>query len=111
MAEYLFSYGTLQKENVQLKLFKRLLIGTKDILPGYKTSSIEIKDKTFLSKGEQNIQQTAIPSNDKNDTIEGTVFEISTTELLIADKYEPGNYKRIKVKLLSGKKVWIYVAE
>jgi hypothetical protein len=44
MKEYLFSYGTLQKEKVQSDLFGRLLTGTKDILRGYKTSSIKITD-------------------------------------------------------------------
>lgn len=110
MKEYLFSYGTLQKEKVQLELFGRLLHGPKDSLKGYKLSSVEIKDESFLSKNEQKIQLTVIPSNDKNDIIEGTVFEISEEELLLSDKYEPDNYKRVKVELESGKKAWIYAA-
>src|SRR5258705_12516192 len=110
MKELLFSYGTLQKEKVQVELFGRLLHGTKDILEGYKISSIEIKDEAFLSKGENKYQQTLIPSNNKIDKVEGMVFEISEEELLLADKYEPDNYKRIKVTLRSGKKAWIYLA-
>ncbi len=110
MKENLFSYGTLQKERVQLKLFGRLLNASKDRLKGYKLSSIEIKDKTFLSKGEQNIQLTLIPSNNKNDTIEGTVLDISEEELLLADNYEPDNYKRVEVELASGRKAWVYMA-
>ncbi len=42
--------------------------------------------------------------------MEGTVLEISEEELLEADKYEPGNYKRFKRVLQSGKAAWIYVA-
>ena len=110
MKEFLFSYGTLQKEKVQLELFGRLLHGTKDILEGYKISFIEIKDETFLSKGEDKLQQTLITSTNKADKIEGTVFEISKEELLLADKYEPDNYKRVKVSLQSGKRAWIYIA-
>ena len=110
MKEFLFSYGTLQKEKVQVELFGRLLQGTKDILEGYQLSSIEIKDEAFLSKGEDKHQRTLIPSNNNDDKVEGTVFEISGEELLLADKYEPGNYKRIKVSLRSGKQAWIYVA-
>lgn len=109
MNEYLFSYGTLQKDKVQLELFGRLLNGTRDILKNYKLASVEIKDESFLSKGEQNFQRMAISSNDKNDSIEGIVFEISEEELLKADKYEPDNYKRVKVMLQSGKEAWIYV--
>ena len=109
MKENLFSYGTLQKEKVQLELFGRLLNGAKDILGGYKLSPVEIKDASFLAKGEDKYQLTLVPS--KGDAIEGMVFEISAEELLLADKYEPENYKRIKVALESGKKAWIYVAD
>ncbi|MEP6900499.1 MAG: gamma-glutamylcyclotransferase family protein [Actinomycetota bacterium] len=110
MKENLFSYGTLQKDKVQLELFGRLLNGTKDSLKGYKISTIEIKDETFLAKGEEKYQLTAIPSNNKDDVIEGTAFEVSKEELLVADKYEPDDYKRVKVELESGKMVWIYAA-
>lgn len=110
MKEYLFSYGTLQKDKVQLELFGRLLHGTKDILEGYKVSSIEIKDEAFLAKGEEKYQQTLIPTKDNTDIIEGTVFEVSTKELHQADKYEPVNYTRILVALRSGKEAWIYTA-
>ncbi len=110
MKEYLFSYGTLQKTEVQIKLFGRLLVGTKDILKGYKISSIEITDELFLAIGEDKFQLTLIPSKDDADIIEGTVFEIWKAELLLADKYEPENYKRVKVVLQSGKEAWIYTA-
>lgn len=75
MKELLFSYGTLQKEKVQLELFGRLLHGTKDVLEGYRISSIEIKDEAFLSKGENKHQQTLTPSNNKFDKIEGTILK------------------------------------
>ncbi|MDP4261172.1 MAG: gamma-glutamylcyclotransferase family protein [Bacteroidota bacterium] len=110
MKEYLFSYGTLQKEKVQIKLFGRILQGAKDTLGGYKVSPIEIKDESFLSKGEQKNQLIAIISKDKNDCIKGTVLEITGEELSLADKYEPVDYKRVKVILESGKEAWIYAA-
>ena len=110
MREYLFSYGTLQKDKIQLALFGRILQGWTDILRGYKLVSIEIKDKVFLEKGEQNLQQTLVISNDNNDGVKGTVFEITENELLQADQYEPNNYKRSRVILQSGKEAWIYTA-
>jgi len=110
MKEYLFSYGTLQKEKVQIDLFGRTLPGSADVLRGYKVSTIEITDETFLSKGEGKYQKTLMISANKNDMVLGTVFEITNGELLIADRYEPGNYKRTKVMVESGKKVWIYLA-
>jgi gamma-glutamylcyclotransferase (GGCT)/AIG2-like uncharacterized protein YtfP len=110
MSENLFSYGTLQQDNVQLKLFGRLLYGTKDILKGYRISTIEIMDEAFLSKGEEKIQSTVIASTNDNDRIEGTVFLISEKELFLADNYEPENYTRMEVMLASGKKAWVYAA-
>lgn len=109
MKEYLFSYGTLQKENVQIELFGRIFKGSGDTLKGYRATAIEIKDEVFLSKGEQKNQLAAVISKDKNDLIQGTVFEITEEELFLADKYEPDNYKRVKVVLESGKEAWIYI--
>lgn len=111
MNECLFSYGTLQEDRVQLKLFGRLLKGAKDTLKGYRVSPIEITDEAFLSKGEQKDQRIAILSNDKNDTIEGTVLEVTGAELILADSYEPNDYERVKVEFESGKKGWIYAAK
>ncbi len=110
MKENLFSYGTLQKEKVQLELFGRLLNGAKDILIGYQLSSIEIKDESFLSKGEEKFQKTLVPTKNDADIVEGTVFEISEDEVRLADKYEPKNYKRYKVVLRSAKEAWVYLA-
>ena len=93
-----------------MELFGRRLTGARDILKGFKLSPIEIKDEAFLKKGEQKNQLTAIASNDEKDTIEGTVLEITEEELLLIDRYEPDNYKRVKVMLESGKQAWIYLA-
>jgi len=107
--QYLFSYGTLQKEKVQIELFGRILQGSGDTLIGYKVSTIEIKDESFLLKGEQKYQLTAVISKN-NDNIKGTVFEITEEELFLADKYEPDSYERIKIILGSGKVAWVYGA-
>jgi gamma-glutamylcyclotransferase (GGCT)/AIG2-like uncharacterized protein YtfP len=106
----LFSYGTLQKEKVQIELFGRIFKGSADSLKGYKVGTIEIKDELFLSKGEDKYQLTAVISKDKNDCINGTVLEVTNEEMLLADNYEPDNYKRVTVVLESGKEAWIYVA-
>ena len=110
MQELLFSYGTLQKDNVQLELFGRLLAGTRDVLTGYTLSTIAIKDEAVLATSEQPYHLIAIISEDHTTSIEGVVFEISPEELRRADSYETDNYKRIKVTLQSGKEAWVYVA-
>jgi gamma-glutamylcyclotransferase (GGCT)/AIG2-like uncharacterized protein YtfP len=108
--EYLFSYGTLQKEEVQLKLFGRTLQGSKDVLPGYKTLPIEITDEKFLSGGDEKTQLTIIATNDRRDRIEGIALRMTEEELKSADSYEPVGYRREKVKLASGKIAWIYIS-
>ncbi|HYF31003.1 MAG TPA: gamma-glutamylcyclotransferase family protein [Chitinophagaceae bacterium] len=110
MMEYLFSYGTLQKEKVQLELFGRLLTGTTDTLQGYKADTIEIKDEDVLSKSEQQFHLIAVKTNNLNNAIEGTVFELTPEELATADSYETEEYVRVKVKLKSGKESWVYAA-
>jgi gamma-glutamylcyclotransferase (GGCT)/AIG2-like uncharacterized protein YtfP len=109
MSEYLFSYGTLQKDKVQLELFGRLLNGTRDVLPGYTTDTIEIKDDDVLSKSEQQYHWIAVKTNDEQDSIEGMVFELTPEELTTADSYETEDYARVMVKLRSGRHAWVYV--
>ena len=110
MSEWLFSYGTLQNEKTQLEIFGRAIHGVNDVLNGYKISTIEITDSSFLSKGESKYQRTLMASGNIDDAIEGTVLELTSDELTLADKYEPENYRRSKITLRSGKQAWIYVA-
>lgn len=110
MSHYLFSYGTLQNEAVQIRLFGRTITGNDDTLTGYKISTIEIKDETFLEKGEESLQRTLVCTNNSADTVTGLALEVTDAELEIADSYEPENYICITVKLTSGKTAWVYVA-
>ena len=105
--EYLFSYGTLQKTETQLKLFGRVLNGGNDTLEGYKTANILIEDEVFLAE-EGSQQLTAVASI--GDKIDGMVFAITSEELVMTDRYEPENYERVAVKLCSGKQAWLYSA-
>ena len=55
---YLFSYGTLQQESVQISSFGRLLKGADDALPGYRQSMIEITDPEVIRKSGKNFHGT-----------------------------------------------------
>jgi gamma-glutamylcyclotransferase (GGCT)/AIG2-like uncharacterized protein YtfP len=107
---YVFSYGTLQQEQVQLQLFGRTLNGLYDVLHGYRIISIEITDEKFIATGAEKMQRTLIETN-ASDSIEGMALELTEEELKKADRYEPSNYFRKSVILESGKKAWIYVAQ
>jgi hypothetical protein len=107
--ECLFSYGTLQKKEVQLRLFGRILEAEADHLVGYKKSVIEITDEIFLSGGEDKMQQMLTETNKEFDSVEGMALALTEGELLLADRYEPSNYTRKEVQLASGKKAWVYI--
>ncbi|MDA6070846.1 gamma-glutamylcyclotransferase [Flavobacterium sp. AC] len=105
----LFSYGTLQKEQVQMETFGRLLTGKKETLLGYALKMVEITDHEVLRKSGQKFHPIIDFTGNLNDKVEGMLFKISETEILNADKYEVDDYKRIEVEFQSGEKGFIYV--
>ena len=107
--ELLFSYGTLQQDNVQILNFGRKLSGNTDILEEYKISKIEIKDERVIRESGKNIHLILKYTGNSNDAISGKVFEITKEELLQADDYEVDTYIRVSKKLKSGRDAWIYV--
>ncbi len=105
----LFSYGTLQQENVQLETFGRLLNGQADALPGFRKTMLRITDPAVLAASGEEFHPIVTASGDPADTIEGAVFEITPEELAAADAYEVADYKRIAVVLASGLDAFVYV--
>jgi hypothetical protein len=107
--ELLFSYGTLQLEPVQLALFRRRLVGTPDVLPRFKETLLEIDDEATVRMSGKTHHAMAEFSGNPSDTIRGTAFELTLAEVESADKYEVAAYKRVAVKLGSGRRAWAYV--
>ena len=106
----LFSYGTLQQDDVQLSAFGRLLLGSKDELPGYERSSVPIEDQQVIVRLGRTHHANVIFNGRSDSRVSGTVFEITDTELEAADQFERQfNYERIRVTLASGKQAWVYV--
>jgi Gamma-glutamyl cyclotransferase, AIG2-like len=98
----LFSYGTLQKADVQLATFGRLLPGQPDELPGFELS--------VVAAARQNSHANASFNGRSNSRVSGTAFDVTEAELLAADKYErSASYTRIAVVLGSGVPAWVYV--
>ena len=96
--ELLFVYGTLMDPRVQERIISIIIKGEEDILQGYEKSSIEIEGFGY-----------PILVSNKNSKVEGIVLKINVDELKKIDAYETKAYRRIKVKLKSGKEVWAYV--
>jgi gamma-glutamylcyclotransferase (GGCT)/AIG2-like uncharacterized protein YtfP len=107
----LFSYGTLQQDDVQLATFGRLLQGERDELPGYASSLVRIQDPYVVATSGKTHHPNLTFDGRLDSRVGGTVFEITDAELAAADHYEQlGRYKRIAVTLASGKEAWVYVS-
>ena len=107
--EFLFSYGTLQLEAVQLANFGRLLTGQPDVLPGFEETQIQIHDEATVSLSGKTHHSIAKFTGRFTDTISGTVYAVTPEEIEKADKYEVAEYKRVSVVLQSGTRAWVYV--
>jgi len=105
---YLFSYGTLQQESVQMASFGRHLKGAPDILPGWRREMVEITDADVFALSGERCHPILVPGQ-HSDEVEGMVFEITDEELAAADRYEVADYKRTAVRLKSGIDAWVYV--
>ena len=105
----LFSYGTLQQENVQLATFGRRLTGVNDALVGYRQSIAAIDDPEVVLKSGKTHHPIVAVTGRAQDRVPGAVFEITDAELTHADAYEVAAYVRVKAPLASGLKAWVYV--
>lgn len=104
----LFSYGTLQQENTQQLLLQRILKGTPDTLKGYKLEKLYTANALELTNNQQNFYWRAEISDNKNDTINGMLYNVTKQELQQMDTYEGNQYRRIKTTFVSGKQGWVY---
>ncbi len=109
MIEKLFSYGTLQQEEVQIATFGRKLQGTSDYLLGYSLSMLKITDPNVLATSGKEFHPILTYTGNTEDRVAGMIFEITSEELLQADQYEVADYQRIEALFLSGTFAWVYV--
>src|SRR5688500_8082813 len=106
----LFSYGTLQHEEVQLSTFGRKLTGEKDLLLGYEPSLVKISDPAVAQRLGRTHHDNVNDIGDDWSSVQGTVFEVTEDELAKADRFEAiFAYQRINGSLASGKDAWVYV--
>jgi hypothetical protein len=108
----LFSYGTLQRDDIQLATFGRRLNGQPDELVGYEPSLVKIEDAAMAARLGKTHHANVIATGKAGSRAPGTVFEITDAELASCDGYEaPFSYARVLAKLVSGKETWVYVHE
>ncbi len=107
--EFLFSYGTLQLDPVQMATFGRLLNGTRDALPGFELVSLKIEDQTVIAISGKEYHTMARFTGRASDVVSGAVFAVTPEEIQNADNYEVAAVKRVSVVLQSGRRAWVYV--
>src|ERR1700693_2353365 len=105
----LFSYGTLQQEDVQRATFGRRLTGVSDALVFYRQSMVAIDDPEVVRTSGKTHHPIVAFTGASADRVPGMVFEISDVELAHADAYEVAAYVRVKAPLASGLEAWVYV--
>lgn len=94
MKAYLFSYGTLQEDHIQLMLFGQILNTQVDSLSGYVTLN-DFFGYPRLVEFERGI-------------VYGKVLEIDETEIPLVDRYESEAYERKEIETDKGRKVYVY---
>ena len=105
----LFSYGTLQQADVQIELFGRRLDGEADALTGFVVGTLTITDEAVVAlSGEET--HLVLRRGASGDRIAGVALAVTDAELIAADAYETDDYRRITVRLESGREAFVYVA-
>jgi gamma-glutamylcyclotransferase (GGCT)/AIG2-like uncharacterized protein YtfP len=95
--ESLFTYGTLRDPQVQSAVFGRVVQGVPDTLIGYRKSEIIVDGVIH-----------AIAIADAAEALPGQLIEVTPEELVEIDRYEGEDYRRIQVRLRSGRMAWVY---
>ncbi len=108
--ERLFSYGTLQRTDVQIAAFGRELAGRPDVLSGYCLTRVPIQDPAAAAELGETHYFNVEPAPGAGEEVPGLLFELTLEELTAADRYEEdAGYGRIRVTLRSGQTCWVYL--
>ena len=105
----LFSYGTLQRRDVQLATYGRPLEGEADSLAGYRLEVLPDRDPDAVRISGAKTHMVARRTGDPSDRIPGVVFRLTEEELAATDRYEGSDYGRAELTLESGRKALVYV--
>lgn len=107
----LFSYGTLQKESVQLATFGRTLTGWPDELAYAARTQVPIEDPQRRAALGMTYYVNVLFTGHRADRVAGMVLELTDAELAAADEYErSAEYVRVAATLASGRQAWVYVS-
>jgi hypothetical protein len=106
---WLFSYGTLAQDDVQMSLFGRLVRAEADALVGFAVEDLAITDAGVVAKSGKGVHPILRRSGDAAAEVPGVALAITEDELAIADEYEVDDYARVAVTLKSGRAAFTYI--
>lgn len=108
----LFSYGTLQRDDVQRLVFGRVIAGHPDELLAYEPELVAIEDAAEAAMLGATHYSNIRFSGCAEHRIPGTRFEITEAELTAADAFEgPAGNSRVMARLASGIEAWVYLCQ
>lgn len=106
----LFTYGSLQRPEVQLATFRRHLVGGHDELMQHRLVRVPIDDPRVVEEFGAPYFNNAQFDGADSSRLAGMAFEMTDEELAEADGYEARySYLRVLVRLASGRTAWVYV--
>ena len=108
MTHLLFTYGTLHLPDVQRTVFGRELPSEPDAVVGHRLTDVEITDPVVIATSGTSIHPMLEPSSAPTDRVPGHVLALDEQQLAAADEYEVDVYRRIEVRLASGRAAWVY---
>lgn len=107
---WLFSYGTLQRPDIQQANFGRAVESRPDALPGHALTQVPITSPEGVASVGTAYHLNARETGDPRDEIEGVMLRLTQAELTATDAYEAAfDYERRLVRLKSGLEASVYV--
>ena len=105
----LFSYGTLQRLDVQLATYGRPLEGVPDVLVGYRLEVLPDRDPDAVRISGTKTHMVVRRTDESADRVPGVVFLLTADELAATDEYEGTDYARAALMFESGRRAFVYV--
>lgn len=105
----LFSYGTLQRREVQLANYGRPLDGLPDALLGYRLEKLPDRDPNAVRISGTATHMVVRKTGNPADRVPGVIFLLTAKELAATDQYEGTDYGRVELTLDSGRRAFVYV--
>jgi hypothetical protein len=106
----LFSYGDLQRDDVQRSTLGRLVSGRSDELVGWAPGRVPIEDPAIVAATGKTHHDNVRFDGREESRVPGRVLEVTESELARIDEFEAQfAYHRVTARLASGGEAWVYV--